>query len=177
MTQTIEFTVVGGNTLGTATLDDDGELSYGSDAVRQIMAGRCARIGDARAFASFVDYSNGYVVSELVDGEDPSDDEIRAMAEQDSVLAAAGHDVTPGHDELHHYWTIGKGRRKWVNSPTPWTTLLALLVEHVKPPKPLEVLKKWASRWFIEVKGYAAGSDKNRVAHGKPPRGDRVGPG
>lgn len=111
--------------------------------------------------------------------DEPTLDQIRAMAEQDDgeVLAAAGHDVTPGHDELHHYWTIGKGRRKWVNSPTPWTTLLALLVEHVKPPKPLEVLKKWASRWFIEVKGYAAGSDKNRVAHGKPPRGKIVGPG
>jgi hypothetical protein len=111
--------------------------------------------------------------------DDPTLDQIRAMAEPDDeeIDRAAGHDVTPGHDELHHYWTVGPGRHEWVNSPTPWRTLLALLVAHVKPPKPLEVLKKWASRWFIEVKDYAAGSDENRVAHGHPPRGHRVGPG
>jgi hypothetical protein len=125
---------------------------------------------------------------EIVEDDEPTLDQIRAMAGLNSetrarelallgVTRAAGHDVTPGHDELHHYWTIGPGRHEWVNSPTPWRTLLALLVAHVKPPKPLEVLKKWASRWFIEVKGYAAGSDANRVAHGKPPRGHRVGPG
>lgn len=90
-----------------------------------------------------------------------------------AVRAAAGHDVTPGHDELHHYWTVGEGRHLWVDSPEPWTTLVALLTEHVGPEK----AKVFASRWFIEVKGYAAGSDANRVAHGHPPRGDRVGPG
>jgi peptidoglycan hydrolase-like protein with peptidoglycan-binding domain len=106
--------------------------------------------------------------------DEPDDDEDAPAA----VAAALGHDVTPGHDELHHYWTLDpRGRERWVHSPTPWTTLLALLVEHVKPPKPLEVLKKWASRWYIEVFGYSAGSDIARVKHGKPPRGDRVGPG
>lgn len=85
----------------------------------------------------------------------------------------AGADTTPGHDELHHYWTVGKGREKWVHSPKPWTTLVALLTPHVG----LEKAKVYASRWFIEVKGYAAGSDKNRVAHGQPPRGHKVGPG
>lgn len=29
----------------------------------------------------------------------------------------------------------------------------------------------------FEVFGYAAGSDKNRVAHGHPPRGNVIGPG
>ena len=85
----------------------------------------------------------------------------------------AGHDVTPGHDQLHHYWTLGKGRRLWVDSPKPWTTLVALLTKYVGPEK----AKVYASRWFIEVKGYAAGSDLNRVAHGSPPRGHKVGPG
>lgn len=90
-----------------------------------------------------------------------------------SMARAAGHDVSPGHDELHHYWTIGEGRHEWVDSPTPWTTLVALLTPHVGPEK----AKIYASRWFIEVKGYAAGSDENRVAHGHPPRGEHVGPG
>lgn len=89
------------------------------------------------------------------------------------VTAAAGADVTPGHDELHHYWVAGKGRERWIHSPTPWTTLVALLTEHVGPAK----AKIYASRWFIETHGYAAGSDKNRVAHGHPPRGHNVGPG
>jgi hypothetical protein len=92
------------------------------------------------------------------------------------VWRAAGHDTTPGHDELHHYWVAGPGLARWAESPKPWTTLLANLVEEVKD-KPLEVLKKWASAWFLEHFHYAAGSDKNRVAHGHPPRGSRIGPG
>lgn len=75
--------------------------------------------------------------------------------------------------QLHHYWTRGEGLAKWADSPEPWTTLVAHLTEHVGP----ERAKVYASRWFIEVFGYAAGSDKNRVAHGHPPRGERVGPG
>jgi hypothetical protein len=102
---------------------------------------------------------------------------VEQLSTAEPVAAALGHDVTPGHDELHHYWTIGPGRHEWVDSLKPWTTLLALLVEHVKPPKPIEVLKRWASAWFKEVKGYSAGSDLNRVAHGHPPRGHLVGPG
>jgi len=94
----------------------------------------------------------------------------------DEIRAAAGADITPGHDELHHYWTRGKGLARWVESPMPWRTLLANLVEEVHD-KPLEVLKKWTSRWFIEVFGFAAGSDLNRVTHGRPPRGKLVGPG
>lgn len=86
---------------------------------------------------------------------------------------AAGHDTTPGHDELHHYWVAGPGLAKWAESPKPWTTLVALLTPHVGP----ERAKVYASRWFIEHFGFAAGSDLNRVTHGKPPRGNKVGPG
>lgn len=78
-----------------------------------------------------------------------------------------------GAAQLHAYWTVGAGRAKWVDSPTPWTTLYHHLAKFMNPEK----AKQTASRWFIEVKGYAAGSDRNRVAHGKPPRGHRVGPG
>lgn len=92
------------------------------------------------------------------------------------IQAAAGHDITPGHDQLHHYWTRGPGLARWAASPHPWTTLVALLKEKV-PEQRLEVIKAWASRWYIEVFGFAAGSDKARVAHGKPPRGKRIGPG
>lgn len=87
---------------------------------------------------------------------------------------AAGHDTTPGHDELHHYWTKDpRGLSQWAESPKPWTTLVAHLTKYVGPEK----AKVYASRWFIEVFGFAAGSDLNRVTHGKPPRGNKVGPG
>jgi hypothetical protein len=109
------------------------------------------------------------------DDDEPTLEDILAMAEEDDELdRAAGHDATPGHDQLHHYWTVDpEGRAKWVDSPKPWTTLVAHLTKHVGPLK----AKVYASRWFIEVFHYAAGSDKNRVAHGHPPRGNKVGPG
>lgn len=121
----------------------------------------------------------------LVAGEDDDDaielaladlnefaDQLAAMLET-PVAAAAGMDVTPGHDALHHYWTRGEGLAKWADSPTPWTTLVAHLTPHVGLAK----AKVYASAWFQEVMGYASGSDKNRVAHGHPPRGHNVGPG
>lgn len=112
---------------------------------------------------------------------DPTIDEIHAMAgEPDDVGRAAGHDITPGHDELHHYWTAGPGRALWEASLTPWRTLYALVTAAVRKNGRAvspEQIKRWVSRWFIEVKHYAAGSDLNRVEHGKPPRGHRVGPG
>jgi hypothetical protein len=82
---------------------------------------------------------------------------------------AAGHD----DQKLHHYWTQGEGKAKWAGSPQPWTTLVAHLTKHVGLAK----AKVYASRWFYEVFGFYAGSDKNRVIHGKPPRGKVVGPG
>lgn len=89
------------------------------------------------------------------------------------VMAALGHDVTPGHDELHHYWTRGEGLAKWSGSPTPWTTLYHHLLKYMNP----EMAKRAASKWYIEVFHFSSGSDVARVAHGKPPRGHLVGPG
>jgi hypothetical protein len=150
------------------------------------------RLHDAHALSPCVPRSGSKVsamayVDDVTDDEDDFDDELEDddVEELDDdeedddvepVMAAAGHDTTMGHDELHHYWVAGPGLARWAGSPTPWTTLLANLVEEVKD-KPLLVLKKWASAWFIEHFHYAAGSDLNRVNHGKPPRGDVVGPG
>jgi hypothetical protein len=66
----------------------------------------------------------------------------------------AGHDVTPGHDELHHYWTKGEGLAKWVHSAHPWTALYHHLVKHVNP----EMAKRMASAWFHEVLGFWPGT-------------------
>lgn len=93
--------------------------------------------------------------------------------EEDGELRLAGQDVIPGHDELHHYWTRGEGLAKWRDHPHPWTALYHHLLKYVNP----EMAKRMASRWFIEVFGYSAGSDLHRIDSGKPPRGHLVGPG
>jgi hypothetical protein len=78
-----------------------------------------------------------------------------------------------GAEQLHHYWTHGEGLAKWADTPTPWTNLYHHLLKYMNP----EEAKKTASKWFEDVFGFAAGSDLNRVTHGKPPRGKVVGPG
>ncbi len=89
------------------------------------------------------------------------------------VTRAAGHDVTPGHDQLHHYWTRGEGLAKWVDSPHQWTTLYHHLVKYVNP----EMAKRMAAAWVHEVTGAWPGSDVHRVEEGGKPRGHVVGPG
>lgn len=115
------------------------------------------------------------------EGDEPDAEEageyVTAAAEEpvgEPVEAAAGKDVTPGHDQLHHYWTQDpEGLSKWIDSPTPWTTLVAHLTRHVGPEK----AKIFASKWLHEVTGMWAGSDAHRVAHGGKPRGKVIGPG
>ena len=105
----------------------------------------------------------------------PEDEAHRAVElDDDEILRLAGHDIEPGHNYFEHYWTKDpEGLAKWVDSPRPWTTLLAHLSKFMEP----EEAKKTASLWFEKTMGYSAGSDENRVAHGEPPRGKRVGPG
>ena len=41
----------------------------------------------------------------------------------------------------------------------------------------VERAKRVAAQWYHEATGRWPGSDANRVAHGKPPRGKVIGPG
>lgn len=114
------------------------------------------------------------------DGVDPVGGHDAAKRDRElallGVTRAAGHDVTPGHDRLHHYWTRDpKGREQWVHAEHPFMTLVGLLVEHAHVTP--ERAKTWANVWYHEVFGYYPGSDVARLKHGKPPRGNRVGPG
>jgi len=77
-------------------------------------------------------------------------------------------------EQLHHYWTrTPEGLAKWAKSDHPWTTLYHHLLKYMDE----ERAKLAASAWFEDVFHFTAGSDLNRVAHGKPPRGHVVGPG
>ncbi|AVJ50277.1 hypothetical protein I5J36_gp61 [Mycobacterium phage Mendokysei] len=43
-------------------------------------------------------------------------------------------DTSPGigpSGPINHYWTKGKGAAKWVSSPHPYTTLVALLEKYI----------------------------------------------
>lgn len=92
---------------------------------------------------------------------------------EDSPAPTLGRAKVQDREQLHHYWTRGEGLAKWVESPTPWTTLH----EHLAKYMPDDEAKRAAADWMHEVLGYWPGSDENRVTHGHPPRGHKVGPG
>jgi hypothetical protein len=85
------------------------------------------------------------------------------------VAAAAGIDTHPGGEQLKHWWVYGEGRAKW----DTWTELYHHLVKYLNP----EMAKRTAAEWYHLRFGIWPGADLNRVKHGKPPRGHRVGPG
>ncbi len=72
-------------------------------------------------------------------------------------------------NELKEYWLRGEGLARW----TRWTQLYNHLRKHLGD----ERAKRTAAEWFHERYGYWPGADKNRVVNGKPPRGNRIGPG
>lgn len=84
---------------------------------------------------------------------------------------AGQHDIA---EEGHDYWVHGKGLAKWADTDDPWTELHRHLVEVGMPD---EEAKRTAAEWFHEVFHFWPGSDVNRVTHGHPPRGEKVGPG
>ncbi len=116
------------------------------------------------------------------DAEDLVEDSDEAKAIRSRQLAllgtrALGHDVTPGHDELHHWWTKGPGLARWVGSPHQYTTLHAELVKATKGKLPPGEIDRMAASWVHEVTGFWPGSDMHRVLEGGKPRGNRIGRG
>jgi hypothetical protein len=92
----------------------------------------------------------------------------------DSAASDAARAIGHGNaEQLHAYWTRGEGLAKWAESAKPWTTLYGHLVKFMDP----EEAKRTAAQWFHDVFHFWPGADLNRVTHGQPPRGKRVGPG
>ena len=89
----------------------------------------------------------------------------------------AGKEASPKDaqdtERLKRYWTKGEGLAKWAESDHPWTSLHRHLMKYMND----EMAKRTATVWFHEVFGFYPGSDANRVAHGKPPKGKVIGPG
>jgi hypothetical protein len=89
----------------------------------------------------------------------------------------AGKEASPKDVEdterLKRYWTKGEGLAKWAETDSPWTHLYHHLLKYMNE----EMAKRTAAQWFHEVFHFWPGDDKNRVMHGKPPRGKKIGPG
>lgn len=85
------------------------------------------------------------------------------------VLLDAFDETRADHNQLKRYWLTGDGAGKWAT----WTELYGHLKRHMAD----ELAKRVAAEWFHERYGIWPGSDANKVAHGKPPRGNVVGPG
>lgn len=69
---------------------------------------------------------------------------------------AAGVDTSPGvgaSRELNAYWTSGPGLAKWRDSPKPWTTLRALLMQYMSEAKATGL----ATEYFVKVFGFGPG--------------------
>lgn len=100
---------------------------------------------------------------------------LRAVLKQPEERLITSVQGAKGAEQLHTYWTKGEGLAKWAKSPKPWTALF-----HHLFPKYIQnedKAKRTAAAWFFDVFHFWPGSDKNRVLHGKPPRGSKVGPG
>src|SRR5262249_3755639 len=115
----------------------------------------------------------------VISVEGPKKRAPRRTARQARALAfaeatrALGHDTTPGHNQLKHYWTRGEGLARWIGSPHQFETLRDLLLEHVSADK----ADRFAAEWVHEVTGFWPGSDMHRVLEGGKPRGKKIGPG
>lgn len=85
------------------------------------------------------------------------------------VLIDQFDETRTDHNSLKAYWLTGEGAGKWAT----WTELYHHLKKHMVD----ELAKRVAAEWFHIRYGIWPGSDANKVAHGKPPRGKVVGPG
>jgi phage portal protein BeeE len=91
---------------------------------------------------------------------------------------AKGRRAPVDHDgsQLHEYWTRDpEGLAKWADTPTPYENLYEHLLPHMDGNA--DKAHRTAAAWFHDVFHFWPGSDENRVTHGHPPRGKRVGPG
>lgn len=102
-------------------------------------------------------------------GETPTGDDVIEGEEVPPALPAGETSRARDNDALKRYWMVGEGAARWAT----WTELHEHLKRHMADEKARQI----AASWFHERYGRWPGSDENRVAHGKPPRGDKVGPG
>lgn len=146
--------------------------NLGRESAREL-AGQFADVNQAEDLPEWVrELDDEFDEGELED-DDLGDEPELDQAARSAVLQVDFDDI----DELERavgnqfkqYWVYGKGRAKW----NTWTELYHHLIKHVGRLR----ARRIASQWFHSRFGFWPGDDKNRVRQGKPPRGDRIGPG
>lgn len=65
-----------------------------------------------------------------------------------------------GTQRLHAYWVRGKGRARWIGSPTPFRTLRVFLAKYIHDPKELNAT---TAQWVFDATGHHPGK-----GHGGP---------
>ena len=70
-----------------------------------------------------------------------------------------------GAEELHHYWTKGEGRAKWMGKAHPWTALYHHLLRYMKGNT--GKAKRTAAQWFHDATGMWPGERKGKNPLGK----------
>lgn len=133
-----------------------------------VLSPEAAKVAARKAWEGYM----GIPYAADLDSPDANPDDI-ATAVDAAQAAEAKRGKRGNARQLHDYWTTGEGLAKWSASPHPWTALYHHLLKYL----PEGEAKRTAAEWFHEVKGYWPGADLNRVAHGKAPRGKKVGPG
>ena len=124
---------------------------------------------DSRPHAGAGGKSDYVEHAHLVSAPTDVDDELNSKLANLLARYRASMDQAERRYNFRDYWLHGEGAARW----STWTEL----VDHLKKYLSTPAAKRIAAQWFHARYGIWPGSDANRVAHGKPPRGDKVGPG
>lgn len=120
-----------------------------------------ARVAARKAWESYVGIPYNADL-DVAEGDADDRDDLATEIEQQAARpahearksragAGAGDGGDDGGERLHHYWTRGKGRARWVNTPHPWTSLYRHLLKHMDGD--VDLARRTASQWYHDVFG------------------------
>ncbi len=114
-----------------------------------VLSREAARVAARKAWESYVGVP--YTAElDVPDGDADDRDELAtAIEEAAEARRRGGRDA--GAERLHHYWTKGKGRAKWVGKPHPWTELYKHLLKHMHGDD--DLARRTAATWYHDVHG------------------------
>lgn len=126
-------------------------LSTGLEKLVQIgaLSREAARVAARKAWESYVGVPYNADL-DVPDGDADARDDLATEIEQQAAEAKKRGGRHDG-DQLHHYWTKGKGLKRWATHPHPWTTLYRLLLKHMDGDQ--DLARRTAAAWYHDVFG------------------------
>lgn len=129
-------------------------LATGLEKLVQIgvLSREAARIAARKAWESYVGIPYNADL-DVPDGDAGARDDLATEIEQEKAAEAKKPSAGGGHDgdQLHHYWTKGKGLKRWSTHTHPWTTLYRLLLKHMDGDQ--DLARRTAASWYHDVFG------------------------